>query len=62
MTELMSRLPLGGAASRAVSPSAALAGERVDEAEELREVAQLALAMALRRYREGAENSPKACA
>jgi hypothetical protein len=32
------------------------------EAEELREIARLALATAIRRYEEGAGNSRKACA
>lgn len=62
----MSRPALSRAASRDLSPAAKLAGEhredRAGEAEEMREIARLALTMAIRRYQNSTGSSPKACA
>lgn len=62
MTELIRRVVLGPAASPTAELAGELQGKRIGEAEELREVARLALAMAIRRYRESSGSSPKACA
>ncbi|KHL04508.1 hypothetical protein [Sinomonas humi] len=62
MIQLIDRVVLGPSASTTAERAEELRGERMGEADELREVARLALEMAVRRYRENSATSPRACA